>query len=148
MMIQRCRVERLTLQNSLAIAAQSPDQFAYNLMKGPGFMAVVSGEVVHVIECIPTEVTLNRLPECYLELPVERNGTAMFLTPKTHVLKNHGTTTSCDSVLPPLYQLDDKWYQISSSPVEVKTPKALKPLSKATWKYRNPSNLATSGIYT
>ena len=38
--IQRFNFERETLKNALAIATQAPDQFAYNLMKGPGYMAV------------------------------------------------------------------------------------------------------------
>ena len=35
---QRCKEERSILQNALAIASQSPDQFAYNLMKGSGYI--------------------------------------------------------------------------------------------------------------
>lgn len=56
---QRCTVERETIKNSLAIATNSPDEFAYNLMKGPGYMAVPSGEVIHIIQCVPVEVKVQ-----------------------------------------------------------------------------------------
>ena len=32
------------------------DQFANNIIKGPGFMTMVAGEVVHIIKCIPFKV--------------------------------------------------------------------------------------------
>ena len=34
-LIQRCHLESQTLKNAVAIATQAPDEFAYNLMKGP-----------------------------------------------------------------------------------------------------------------
>lgn len=37
-LVRRCKLERQSLLNSLVIATLAPDQFAYNLMKGPGYM--------------------------------------------------------------------------------------------------------------
>ena len=31
---QKCKLEKQTLKNSLSIETQSPDEFAYDLMKG------------------------------------------------------------------------------------------------------------------
>ena len=59
--IQRCNLERETLKNALAIATQAPDQFAYNLMKGPGYMAVAAGEVMHIVKCVPVEVKVEQV---------------------------------------------------------------------------------------
>ena len=69
-LLQRCSLERETLKNALARATQTQDEFAYNLMKGPGYMAVTAGEVVHVIKCIPVEVMIQHRVECYAELKV------------------------------------------------------------------------------
>ena len=41
----------------------SPDEFAYHLMKGPGYMSVIVGEVVHIIKCIPVEVKYRKTQE-------------------------------------------------------------------------------------
>ncbi|CAB0037869.1 unnamed protein product [Trichogramma brassicae] len=68
---QRCTQERETIKNSLAIAHSSPDQFAYNLMKGPGFMSLIAGEIVHIMRCIPVEVRFVHSDECYAELKGE-----------------------------------------------------------------------------
>lgn len=48
--LQHCNLERQCLENSLSIATQSPDEFAYRFIKGPGYMAVVTGKVVHIIK--------------------------------------------------------------------------------------------------
>lgn len=47
--MHRCQQEREILKNSLSIVIMSLDQFAYNLMKGPGYMAMSTEEVVHVV---------------------------------------------------------------------------------------------------
>lgn len=41
---QQCSLKQKILPNSLAIATQSPDIFAYHLTKGPGYMAFLAGE--------------------------------------------------------------------------------------------------------
>jgi len=48
---QRCELEKEVLTNMLFFATLQPDEFAYRLMKGPGFMAVIAGEsMFHVIK--------------------------------------------------------------------------------------------------
>jgi len=43
--------------NTLSFAALLPDEFAYRLMKGPGFMTVIAGETIHVIKCVDIDKT-------------------------------------------------------------------------------------------
>ncbi|KAL6419631.1 hypothetical protein ACFW04_013716 [Cataglyphis niger] len=47
-LLQQCNLEQ---QNALAIATQSPDIFAYHLMKAPGYMAL-RAEVIHIVKFI------------------------------------------------------------------------------------------------
>ena len=56
---QKCNLEKQTLKNSLSIATQVPDEFAFVLIKGPGYMAVVAGEVVHIVKCVPVDVKIE-----------------------------------------------------------------------------------------
>ena len=88
---QKFNSERQTFKNSLSIATQSPDEFAYDLMKGPGYMAVVAGEVVHIVKCVPAEIKMDHGKSCYAELQITRNNKTYFLTPRTHILKTHAT---------------------------------------------------------
>lgn len=146
--LHRCRQEREIIKNSLAIATLSPDQFAYNLMKGPGYMAVLAGEVVHLIKCLPVDVSVAQGDECYSELKVIHNNETKFLTPKTHILKSYGTQVDCNALLPTYYYFNEDWYKFMPRAVETKQPTTLKPYSALTWKYQDIPTMATSGIYT
>ena len=132
----------------MTIATQAPDEFAFHLMKGPGYMAVVAGEVVHIVKRIPVEVTIKHGDKCYSELEVSRENNTYYLSPRTHILKGKGTQIPCNALLPAYYFLSDSWYKILPQLVESKTPTIIKPLTRPTWKYNNPSNLVTSGIYS
>ena len=56
LLIHKCQLEQQVFKNSLIIATQSLDEFAYHLMKGPGYMSIIAGEVVHMNKCIPIQV--------------------------------------------------------------------------------------------
>lgn len=58
----------------------------FNLMKSPGFMSVLSGEVVHIIRCVPVEVSARKAESCFQQLPVFKGNESLFLAPKTHIL--------------------------------------------------------------
>ena len=117
-------------------------------MKGPGSMSVIAGEVVHIVKCIPVDVKYRKTKECYLQLPVFKGNQSFFLSPQTHILTKSGIQTNFNSFLPPMYLFGETWYKLLPNPVESIAPTIIKPLRKATWKYTNPSSLATSGIYS
>lgn len=145
---QRCQLERKVLRNLLSIALVKPDEFAYNLIEGPGHIAVITGEVVRVIKCLPVEVTILRTATCYLELPVLRNNQTRFLTPKTHILLRKGTEIKCNDAIPSTYKIADTWYEITPKAYKSGEPEILHPTITKTWKYEDPGVLATTGIYT
>ncbi|XP_070518973.1 uncharacterized protein [Cardiocondyla obscurior] len=145
---QRCNLEQQVLKNALSIAVNSPDEFAYQIMKGPGYMAVISGEVVHIIKCTPVDVKIQHIKECYSELPVLKNNETYFLSPRTHILTRTGTQISCNRVIPPMYFLNDGWYRMIPTPERTLPPTTIKPMTKPTWHYTNPGSLAASGIYS
>lgn len=147
-LLQQCNLEQQMLQNALAIATQSPDIFAYHLMKGPGYMALLSGEVIHIVKCVPVEIRIARTEKCYDQLPVLRGNETHFLTPQTHILLRQGIQTACNAFAPAMYLLGDSWYKLTPRPVDTLPPAVMKPLTKPTWKYTSPGSLATSGIYT
>ena len=63
----KCLLEQQVFKNSLIIVTQSPDEFAYHLMKGPGYISIIAGEVAHIIKCIPVEVKFRQTEECCLK---------------------------------------------------------------------------------
>lgn len=148
-MQQRCELEKEVLKNTLSFATLQPDEFAYKLMKGPGYMAVTAGETIHVIKCIPVDVTLRRTDVCYSELPVSVRNTSLYLTPKSRILTKMGTVRECSFEVPVMYHLEDTWIQLTPEPhVRQMPPQQLKPLTSLSWEYATPGPLAISGIYS
>ncbi|XP_074114124.1 uncharacterized protein LOC141537176 [Cotesia typhae] len=147
-MKNKCKLEEEILKNTLSIASTQPDEFAFRYMEGSGYMAVVAGEVIHIVQCVPVEVKVQQLDKCYNRMPVQRGNQSMFLTPRTHVLTNLATELPCNSPLLQIYKLGTIWYKFMPRPVEALPPKTLKPSTKMTWTYQNPANLAVGGIYT
>ena len=69
---QRCILEQQVVRNILNLATQLPDEFAYHLMKGPGYMLLIAEEGEHMVKCIVFEVKYRKTEKCYLKLPVFR----------------------------------------------------------------------------
>ncbi|EZA49469.1 Glutamate dehydrogenase, mitochondrial, partial [Ooceraea biroi] len=110
--------------------------------------ALLAGEVIHIVKCVPVEVKIFRTTECYNQLSVVRDNQTYFVTPQTHVLLKQGTQISCNLLAPTMYLLGDSWYKLAPRPVDTLPPVTMKPLTKPTWKYISPGSLVTSGIYT
>lgn len=75
-MEHKCVLEKQILQNALTLASIAPDEIAYRVMKEPGYTAVTSGEVIHIIKCIPVECKIRQTENCYNELPVTHRNTS------------------------------------------------------------------------
>lgn len=117
-------------------------------MKGPGYMAVIIGEV-QVIKCIPVEVKVRRTGKCYTELPVTMRNESYFLTPKSRILTKIGNERECSNELPTLYRIEETWVQITPE-IQFRqlASDQLKPMAALSWKYLTPGPLAISGIYS
>ncbi|XP_076545674.1 uncharacterized protein LOC143305528 [Osmia lignaria lignaria] len=126
----------------------SPDEFAYNLMEKPGYIARIAGEVVHIIKCTPKEVQLLHTDKCYTQLPVTSGNQTRFLTPKTHILMKSGTQIECNTIIPQYYKLNNNWIALTPTPRKAQKPGILKPNTNISWEYKEINSLASSGIYS
>lgn len=147
LMNELCKVEKSLLETRLISARINPHEFASNLMKGPGYTAVIAGEVIHIIQCRPTYVTLSIIPECYQEIPVNKNNEHMFMSPVTHILQRKGTQIECTPILPSKFRLGGDWYSIDGTARSVASPNRLSTEVQPNWKYYNLPNLMKKGIY-
>lgn len=145
---QQCKLEKQVLENALSLAKILPEDFSYQLMKSPGYMAVVSGEVIHVVKCVPTTIKRRETKECYQQLPVFRGNSSMFMAPKTRILLKTGTQIDCNPYVPVMYLLRGTWYKITPRAASTIPPNEIQPTISHTWTYTNPAELATSGIYS
>ncbi|XP_070166149.1 uncharacterized protein [Polyergus mexicanus] len=145
---QKCELEKQVIENTLSLAAMQPDEFAYRMMKSPGYMAVTAGKSIHIIKCVPVEVTLRKTNTCHTELPVTIRNASLFMTPKSHILIKRGTLRNCNPLLLILYNIEGTWLQFNPTPSMTTSPHEIKPLTKLSWKYLAPQSLAISGIYS
>lgn len=88
---KECELERKVLEQALVLATVAPDEMAKAIMKEPGYMAVIAGEVAHLVKCVPVEVTIRHVDECYQELAVSKGNDSYFLSPRTKILRTIGT---------------------------------------------------------
>lgn len=146
-MEQKCALERQVLENALTLASIAPDEMAYRITRESGYTAVTTGEVIHLVKCIPVEVKLRHVEQCYQELPVTHGNTSLFLTPRSRIITRTGTQRDCSDMLPTMYKIHGAWFRLTPKPIEVLSPPIIQPLTKPRWHYISPTSLATSGIY-
>src|SRR6201998_285738 len=117
-MEQKSAIERQILQNALTLASIAPDEMAYRVMKEPGYTAVTSGEVIHVVKCVPVECKIRQTDHCYNELPVSHRNASLFLLPRSRILTKTGTARDCKDLLPVMYKIHGAWFRLTPKPVE------------------------------
>ncbi|XP_070153647.1 uncharacterized protein [Polyergus mexicanus] len=138
----------MVLQNALSLASITPDEMVDRIMKEPGYTAIIAGEAMHLIKCVPVKCRLRSIESCYNELPVTYKNQSLFLLPGSRILTKTGTPRDYNELLPTMYNIYNTWYRLMPKPIESMTPPTIQPLTKPTWKYVSPTSLATSGIYT
>lgn len=148
MLTKICENERDLLQTQLSFAKMDPTAFAYARTREPGYTAVLLGEVVYLVKCVPTEVQIRESTVCYNELPVIYMNKSMFMTPQNHLLQPHGTIVECNTLMQPAFLLYNDWYAFFPAMLKVKEPDTLGLKTTYTWSYQEPGNLATAGIYS
>nr|QQP18730.2 putative glycoprotein [Soybean thrips chu-like virus 3] len=63
--LQRCRLERRVIENSLLHIREHPDLVAMIIMKAPGYVAIQAGEAAHLMPCEPITCQLRHVDHCY-----------------------------------------------------------------------------------
>lgn len=143
-----CEVERKQLQTLLTLANVSPLQFAYQYMDSPGYTAILAGEVIHIIKCVPVPALPREEEECTLEYPVTYRNESYYMTPRSHLLQKTSTPLSCALSLLPEYHFFTNWYTVRRGSSPVHPPKILIPHRGNEWLGRDFSDVFSSGIYT
>jgi len=147
-MEQKCALEKQILQNALSLSSIAPDKMAFQIMKTPGYTAVTTGEVIHLIKCMPVDCRIRQNTECHNELSVTYQNQSYFLTSRSRILVKTNTQRDCNELLPIMFKIHDSWFWSMPRLVETIPPAKIQPLIRPIWKYVNPASLATSGIYS
>lgn len=148
LLVQKCKVEKTTIQTLLTLAVISPEEFAFAYMNKPGYTAKLAGEVAYIGKCKPVTVEFRSDERCWLELPVTYHNQSMFLTPRNRILVSYGHEIPCNPLLPTKYLFQDGWYMISKHPVRSESPTILSPSTEETWNYSPIGDLLSKGLYS
>lgn len=145
---KKCESDLAILRESLSLAYLSPDSFAYDLM-GPGYMAHLSGELIHIVKCVAVEVEIrDNLETCFNQIPVNYREMDMFLSYKTKILIKHGTERKCNKLLPVGFKIGNTWIIFTPTLTIIEAPHMLSPELKNVWTPEEIKNLATGGLYS
>lgn len=126
----KMRFGEAILQNALSLASITPDEMAFRIMKAPGYTVVTTGEVIHLIKCVPTECKIRHTEGCFNELPVTHRNASYFLLPRSRILIKKGTPKDCNDLLPTIYRIEDAWFRITNRPVESLALPTIQPLTR------------------
>lgn len=139
---KRCENEQQELRHALLLINKSPSEFALRIMKKPGYTAIIAGEVIHILKCIPVEVTPRPTKECYQNLPVTRSGKDLYLKPISHILTRYGNPISCHPRIPPMYLFIKSWHKPSSIIKKIGVPQQIKPFMQIHWEGAEPDSVS------
>jgi len=145
---RRCLLHREILKNRLLMAPVTPNAVATIIKSRLGYIARVSGEVLYIMKCVPIVVEIRRDENCYMELPVTAYNRSLFMSPGTHILQEHAQQIECNSIMPAMYYLEDKWIAFAPYLTTGITPQELRVDSEEQFSFQTIKSLGTGGIYT
>ena len=146
-MSQICKIELQVLANLKAAAVIEPSQFGYAYKKEPGYTAVVRGEVIYLITCVPVRVFLRSTDACFQELPVSYLNNSYFLNPRTRILTHWSEQVECSTLFPVKFKIHQDWYSVVPTFVKSTPPQKISTGTNfSMWKYEHVD--MKLGIYT
>ena len=110
---KRCELRNDMLKNRLALARQNPGTVGKLIKQNLGYLGRVLGEVLFIVKCVPKIVQYRKTEMCFQELPVSYLNESKFLSPVTHIIQDVGTQIDCSNILPPNFQIDNVWVELT-----------------------------------
>lgn len=142
-----CKLDKQLMTTNTILARLNPQEFASQLTGKPGYTAVVSGEVIHVLKCEAVVVTPHPQTRCYQEFPVLHNGVLKFRAPVTHILQRKGTEIECAPILEAKYQVGQHWVTVDQKIRDAAAPEILGTQLSGDWSYKSFEKIISSGLY-
>ena len=147
-MANLCKMEAQMISNLQSLAMVDPMEAAYAWSRKPGYTALIRGEIVHMVKCVPISVHIHTTTHCTHGLPVLYMGKPYFMSSRSHILSQHAERVSCSAMFPVKYRLQNNWFTLDPTLVQSKAPEILKlNINYSDWLY-DSINMGTAGIYS
>lgn len=109
---QNCLTNAKLISTTLSMANVDPNSLGLSIFNASGYFTKLAGEVAYILKCQAHEVKIRTAKSCFNEIPIVYNGKKAFLSPRSRLITDVGTSISCDDFFPPIYQLNGRWYQL------------------------------------
>jgi len=98
-MEQKCALEQQTLRNVLSFKHRARrDGLLEQILNSPRYTAVMTGEVIHLIKCLPVECRLRHTDTYYGELSVTFRNASIFFLPRSRIITRKCIPCDCNAV--------------------------------------------------
>ncbi len=123
---EMCKMDRRTMSTRLQSIAGVDNPYALTDLFGRGVTIRKAGATAYVTKCVPVEVNLATMPNCSLEIPVLRAGSAPdtpieFVDPLSYVLKSFPVLVPCSALMPIKWKIGDEWTCANPAPTPCHT---------------------------
>jgi len=147
-----CSLEEEQVETILALAKTDTEEFAYRINGNkPGVTAIISGEVAHVLKCVPVTVSRRSTEgSCWNALPVSYDNNEYFVSSRTRILMTTAAVRDCNPLTPSMYLLGGEWVSVEESEGKTFKPESISitRVSSGSWSYKSLDSMVKEGIYT
>jgi len=147
-----CSLEEEQVESILALAKTDTEEFAYRINGNkPGVTAIISGEVAHILRCVPVTVSRRSTEgKCWNALPVSYDNKDYFVSSRTRILMGTAAVRECNPLTPSMYNLGGEWVSVEDSEGKTFQPESIS-ITKASggsWHFKSLDAMVSEGIYT
>jgi hypothetical protein len=105
-----CETRHQVASTRLEAIAGSDNPYSLIEVFGRGHLATRAGAAVYVTKCAPVSVSPRAVTNCTSEIPVQFNGTDLFVNPASYMLKTYAVPIKCTDIAPPRFKIGGRWY--------------------------------------
>ena len=123
---ESCDQQRKIWQQNYGIMQQLPTGQPALLATRPAVFGVTAGELLYFLKCRTVLVTYRKAKQCYTQLPIYYHGKQQCLDPRTRIIQETCTPTSCNPALTPgMSTINGVWFTYARSIRLISIPQPL-----------------------
>lgn len=146
---QKCLSDAKIISTTLSLAKLDPNSLGLSIFNQPGYFTKLSGEVAYILKCQPHMVKIRKSHGCFNEIPIFYDEKEAYLSPRSRLIVEKGTTVECDDFFPSVFNLNNRWFLISDGKLQsTSPPKNVEVSQTNNWNFLPVKDIGIRGIYS